>query len=134
MKRSEFENSSKPTLMDMLEAMLPIAMSVLKIDVLPTIKLLKDVQDENQPTFGQYVQSENIVFLAINNRHPNDVLRSLAHELTHFKQDINDELDHTSGSTGSDAENEANSTAGIIMRQLNSKYPKFLLADPINLP
>ena len=134
MKRSEFETSNKPTLMDMLPVMLPIAMRVLKIDSLPRIHLMKEVEDETQPTFGQYVQGENTIHLAINNRHPNDVLRSLAHELTHFKQDINDELEPDSGSTGSPAENEANATAGVIMREFNKANPKFLLVDPIDLP
>jgi hypothetical protein len=134
MKRSDFEHTSKPTLIDMLRVMLPMAMKVLKLDFLPRIHLMKNVEDETQPTFGQYVQGEYFIHLAINNRHPNDVLRSLAHELTHFKQDINDELVPTSGSTGSPSENEAHATAGIIMREVNKAHPEFLLVDPIDLP
>lgn len=35
---------------------------------------------------GNYTPSENKVTLYINERHPKDILRSLAHELIHHKQ------------------------------------------------
>lgn len=35
---------------------------------------------------GAYIHSDNKVVLYIKNRHPKDVLRSLAHELIHHKQ------------------------------------------------
>lgn len=55
-----------------------------------------------------------------------DVLRSLAHELTHCKQDVegritNPQLD---GKTGSPIENEANTMAGIIMREFGALHPE----------
>jgi hypothetical protein len=50
------------------------------------------------------------------NRNMADVLRTLAHELVHHKQNELGKLDPNSGKTGSDIENEANIKAGIIMR------------------
>ena len=50
-----------------------------------------------------------------------DVLRTLAHELVHWKQcQMGEELD---GADGSDAENQANAVAGIIMRRFGKSYP-----------
>jgi hypothetical protein len=44
-----------------------------------------------------------------------DVLRTLAHEMVHHKQDINGELNDRSGEDGSPQENEANAKAAVIM-------------------
>jgi Zn-dependent peptidase ImmA (M78 family) len=53
-----------------------------------------------------------------------DILRSLAHELVHYKQDVEDRLHHTSGQTGSEHENEAHAVAGQIMRLYGKKHPE----------
>ena len=45
-----------------------------------------------------------------------DVCRSLAHELTHHRQNELDLLTNTAGETGTDIENDANAMAGILMR------------------
>lgn len=134
MKRSDFENTKKPTFIDVLEKALPIAMRELELDTLPEIKLLKKVKDTQQPTFGRYENGVHAIYLAINERNPNDVLRSLIHELVHYKQDLDDRLNPHSGDTGSDEENEAHARAGAIMRHINKKYPEFLRADSIKLP
>ena len=50
-----------------------------------------------------------------------DVLRTLAHELVHWKQcQMGEELD---GADGSDTENQANAVAGIIMRRFGKSCP-----------
>lgn len=46
-----------------------------------------------------------------------DVARSIAHELTHYKQDIEGRITDDSGKDGSEEENEANATAGVIIRK-----------------
>lgn len=126
--------SMQLTFIHMIEPFLLIAAEKLNIAELPTIKLVKSLSIKNQPSFACYSTGNQQVTLAINNRHPIDVLRSLAHELVHHKQNINDELTDDSGDTGSYHENEANSIAGIIMRDLNKLHPEFLLANPISLP
>jgi Zn-dependent peptidase ImmA (M78 family) len=45
-----------------------------------------------------------------------DILRTLAHELVHRKQDEDGRIDYESGETGSDIENEANAQAGVLLR------------------
>lgn len=134
MKRSEFENPKKPTFPDVLEKALPIAMRELELDTLPKIKLLKKVKDTQQPTFGRYENGVHVVYLAIDERNPNDILRSLIHELVHYKQDLDNRLDDYSGETGSDEENEAHARAGMIMRHINKAYPELLSAESIKLP
>ena len=60
----------------------------------------------------------------VSGRHPIDVLRTLAHELIHYKQDSEGRIHDESGATGSDEENEANAGAGIIMRDFDQAYPE----------
>jgi hypothetical protein len=125
---------STPNIVDMIGLALPVIMKHLDLKSLPTIKLKKQILDREQPTFGQYVTTENTIYLALNNRHPVDILRTFAHEMVHYSQDLKQELDHTSGRTGSPAENEAHAVAGVIMRHINKLYPEFMSADNIELP
>jgi Zn-dependent peptidase ImmA (M78 family) len=116
----------------MMQDFLPIVMDELDLDVLPRIKLEARVRNEAQPTFGRFVVDQNIIYLAMENRHPNDIARTLAHELVHFKQGQLDQLDTASGETGSNEENQANALAGVIMRNFNKKYPQYLKSKPLD--
>lgn len=122
---------SNPNLIDMLEVFLPIAVRELQIDHIPKIKLEKLVGDKDQPTFGRFVNEEQVIHVGIMNRHPVDILRTLAHEMVHYKQGTEHELAAGSGNTGSPEENEANEIAGIIMRHFDKEYPEFLKSKPI---
>ena len=134
MNINEVITRSEPNIVDMIGLALPVIMHHLKIKTLPRIKLEKQITDQSQPTFGQYVTNENTIYLSLNNRHPVDVLRTFAHEMVHYSQDLKHELDHTSGATGSPAENEANAVAGVIMRHINKLHPELMSADNIELP
>jgi len=133
MKQSLYENIVSTDFMSALRDFLPIAMRVLKITKLPHIKLMKDVGDEEQPTFGRFKNNELIIDIGLNNRHPNDILRTLAHELVHFKQQLDNRLNPHSGDTGSPEENEAHAVAGVIMRHFNKIHPQYLRGQPLDL-
>jgi len=116
---------------EMFKKFLPLAMEILKLDSLPKMEFVTKVDDVEQPTFGLYSNGDKVLKVALTSRHPNDILRTVAHELTHYKQDINNELNNDSGETGSNEENEANATAGIIMRHFNKQYPEYLKSKPL---
>lgn len=116
---------------EMFKKFLPLVMEVLKLDSLPKMEFVTKVDETDQPTFGLYANGDRVLKVALTNRHPNDILRTVAHELTHYKQDINNELNNDSGETGSNEENEANATAGIIMRHFNKRYPEYLKSKPL---
>jgi hypothetical protein len=116
---------------EMFKKFLPLAMEVLKLNSLPKMVFATKVDETDQPTFGLYSNGDRVLKVALLNRHPNDILRTVAHELTHYKQDINNELNNDSGDTGSDHENEANATAGVIMRHFNKLYPEYLKSQPL---
>lgn len=132
MRFNEFKEG-QPNLMKALEDFLPIAMKELGINKLPKIKLEKIVKDPQQPTFGRFVNNEEIIYLGIANRHTLDILRTLAHELVHFKQHGEGRLNNKSGETGSPEENEAHIVAGVIMRYFNKAYPEYFKDSPLEI-
>ena len=67
-------------------------------------------------SFGYFDPNNNQIWVYVKNRNMADILRTLAHELVHRKQDEDDRIDYESGETGSDIENEANAQAGVLLR------------------
>lgn len=57
-----------------------------------------------------------------------DIMRSIAHEMTHMKQDAESRLDDKNhkqnNAAGSPIEDEANAKAGEIIRKFGEKYPE----------
>jgi hypothetical protein len=128
---TESTSGSKERFVEMFSKFLPLAMQYLKLDSLPKIVFEKKIESTGQPTFGMYVTGENVLYVALVNRHPNDILRTVAHELQHYKQDTQHQLDDESGTTGSAEENEAHAMAGIVMRHFNKQYPEYLNDRPV---
>jgi Zn-dependent peptidase ImmA (M78 family) len=86
-----------------------------------SIKFEGDEYAAQHLTFGTYNPSTDEIVVVKGSRHPVDVLRTLAHELVHHQQRIeNRTLD---GGDGSPAENEANAVAGVLMRKFRTMYP-----------
>jgi len=80
-------------------------------------------------TFGMIDLKNKVIHLSIVNRHPIDILRTLAHEYVHLKQLMNGKL--MDGSAGSLTENEANAKAGEVMRKYGKLHPELFDLMPI---
>ena len=132
-RKKTTESREDINIVDALKMFLPIVMHVLDLNKLPRIKLHKEIRDTEQPTFGRFLNDDMVIEVGLANRHPNDILRTLAHELVHFKQLLDGKIGPHSGDTGSPEENEANAKAGVIMRIFNKKYPEFLDVKPLML-
>jgi hypothetical protein len=130
---TEERKTTSNEFMNLLRDFLPLAMKHLNITSLPDFKLVARVPDDEQPTFGKFVPDENRIYLAIEQRHPLDILRTLAHELTHFRQGTEHKLGPDSGETGSPAENEAHEVAGVIMRHFNKEHPQYFQDQAVHL-
>lgn len=85
----------------------------------------------SRPSFGSFENDTQTIRIGILNRHFLDICRTLAHELCHYKQFLDDELHDNSGETGSPQENEAHAVAGIIMREWNQLHPETFESPPI---
>jgi len=108
----------------MLENFLSFAKDKLKLTKLPKIQFKEKAKDVN--SFGYYDVGTDSIVIAIEKRHPMDIFRTLAHELVHHTQRMNNEINNKSGQTGSPQENDANSLAGVLMREFSKKYPEYI--------
>lgn len=82
-------------------------------------------QTDNDKSFGGYHPGEKTIYIVTKNRHPVDVFRTLAHELVHYKQDLDGRIKDVAkeGATGSPIEDEANYMAGRILRWWAKENP-----------
>jgi hypothetical protein len=133
MRAQEFSSvgEKKERFKEMFSKFLPLCMEILKLDSLPNMKFHAHIRDDKQPTFGRFVNETQTLEVALANRHPNDILRTIAHELQHYKQGTEHRLRPDSGETGSPIENEAHAMAGIVMRHFNKRYPEYLSDRPV---
>jgi len=107
----------------MITHLLQLCKHELDLSEMPEINLVDDDTVGAGTSFGEF--SNNTVHVVTKGRHPMDVMRTLAHELVHWKQRISGmELD---GSDGSETENQANAIAGVIMRKFGQMYPQYFV-------
>lgn len=78
--------------------------------------------------FG-FINEGKVIYLSIINRHPIDILRTLSHEMVHYKQLI--EKGTIKSHAGSPEENIANAKAGEIMRKYGKLHPELFDLMPI---
>ena len=125
-----FNEPKQLTLIDALRDFLPIAIAHLELDHIPKIKLVKSLDDT---TFGHFNSEEQVIYAVVANRNPVDILRTIAHEMTHYKQGQEHQLTNNSGETGSTVEDEANAEGGVIMREFNEQFPQYLQSSSVQL-
>ena len=125
-----FNEPKQLTLIDALRDFLPIAIAHLELDHIPKIKLVKSLDDT---TFGHFNSEERVIYAVVANRNPVDILRTIAHEMTHYKQGQEHQLTNDSGETGSTVEDEANAEGGVIMREFNEQFPQYLQSSSVQL-
>jgi len=77
---------------------------------------------QEHKSFGGYYPSEQEIKVVVHNRNMGDILRTLAHELVHRKQDEDGRISYESGKTGSEIENEANAKAGVLLRDFGKQH------------
>ena len=131
---SEDSAVSEEQIKGMVKSFLPLAMKELKLKKLPKIIIKKHIEShDGQATFGRFANEEEVIYLGIADRHPVDILRTLAHELVHSKQHEQGRMEPNSGDTGSPIENEANAVAGVLMRYFNKKYPDAVKSSAVSL-
>ena len=97
------------------------------------LRLRRDPQwSARNKTFGRYNSTTNELEIGLNGRHIMDVLRTIAHELVHQKQNEVAPVPDDAGKDGSPYENEANAQAGVLMRKYGSSHPELFMATELN--
>lgn len=106
----------------MVTHLLELCKRELNLNQFPKIIFVDAPTTGGGSSFGEF---DGDIKVVTRGRHPMDVMRTLAHELVHWKQRVaNQELD---GSDGSETENQANAVAGVIMRKFGKMYPEYFL-------
>lgn len=122
---TETENNTDE---EILQDFIDFCVKELKIEHLPRVKLRRDPQwPQVHKTFGRYNDETKTLEVAWGQRHIMDVLRTVAHELTHKHQHEREgeRMGPDAGETGSAYENEANARAGILMRDYGRLHPEY---------
>jgi len=85
--------------------------------------ILSDDEKEAQTmhSFGKFTPESKQIRVVIANRNLADILRTLAHELVHYRQYLDGVLTPKSNDTGSEHENQANALAGQLMREFGKQ-------------
>lgn len=82
-------------------------------------------RNKHLETTASYNPNTDDIWIYVKNRNMlGDVLRSLAHEMMHFKQKLRGDLKYNSGRDGSPHENEANTFSGIMVRKFGRMFPE----------
>lgn len=127
------ESLNKKDTYTILHDFIKFAATDLELKSLPKFDFVFDNKDSiDRRSFGGYQPGNKHITITVKNRHIMDVCRTLAHELVHYKQDMNNELeDDDAGATGSPQENDANARAAVIMRNFGKAYPDMFGKDAI---
>lgn len=108
---------------EIIEEFITFAEDFLEIEELPQIKFVNNKKWATQfHSFGRYRNEIKDITVYLKDRNLADILRTLGHELVHHKQNELGMLTITSGETGSDIENQAHATAGIMMRNFGKTH------------
>lgn len=105
-----------------LQMFVKFAAKEISLSKLPKIYFVGK-SENNKAAFGHSIG--NKIYVRITDRHPGDIMRTIAHELIHVKQTL-------MGKQGKQfREDEANAIAGRIMRKFNTTYPEVFNNKPI---
>jgi hypothetical protein len=109
---------------DIVKQFVQFCKEELGIEQLPTISFTDDRDwAVGRHSFGEYNPYKRHLDVYEGNRNMADILRTLAHELTHHRQH---ELGHIKGvhdgKAGSPIENQANAAAGVLMRNFGRSH------------
>jgi hypothetical protein len=122
------EEMNKKQFEDVVKRFLPFAKEFLKLKNFPEIEFVeKPSFSKNIAAFGEIV--DNRIAVNIRNRHPMDIVRTIAHELVHYKQHTNNK--YGSGVAGSPTENEANKLAGTLVRKFGETHSQYFKLSAI---
>lgn len=106
-----------------IRAFIQFAAKKLALPTLPRIHLIGS-SENRMNAFGHTLGND--ITVRITDRHPIDIMRTIAHELYHYKQKL-------SGSGGSkqSREDEANAIAGRIMKDYDTRFPGVFKDSPV---
>jgi hypothetical protein len=86
-------------------------------------------RDESMKTYAFYNPENFDVKVYIKNRGLGDILRSIAHEFVHHKQNEDGRLEFPVQDVGGDIEDEANARAGSLVKKFGYENPELKIYE-----
>ena len=110
---------------EIIEEFVRYCANELNLESTPELEISYDNKDaQDMRSYGLYTPYNNRLLVVAVNRNLGDILRTIAHELVHHRQFLDNELTADSNKTGSEQENEANAMAGVLMRNFGKLTPE----------
>lgn len=99
------------------------ASNKLQLKILPKFKFVGN-QENSKRAFGHFDGKQ--ITVRVTDRHPNDIMRTIVHEMIHWKQRL-----RNASYSEKVREDEANAIAGRIMRDYNTQHPESFYSKPL---
>lgn len=93
---------------------------------LPRIRFQDEKEGPDQHRTGYYADDEDVMWIYTGNRNLIDIMRTVAHELTHRKQHEDDMVHGDQAYPGSPIEQQADAVAGYLMKLYGKQYPEII--------
>jgi hypothetical protein len=114
----------KPQHTVLIKHFISFAKKELNLHTIPPIEFVNyDLNPEK--TFGVFKKKDSHIKVRVKDRHPIDIMRTVAHELTHYKQK------QTKKTGEQKLEDDANAIAGRIMRKYDIKHGNVFKDNPL---
>ena len=113
-----------------------VAWCVDKLDIqqeLPRIRFQDAKEGPDQHRTGYYDDAEDVMWIYTGNRNMIDIMRTVAHELTHRKQHEDNRVNGDQAYPGSPIEQEADAVAGYLMKFCGKEHREIIEWDTKNL-
>lgn len=115
------EDDISQDVLQILDSYLSYLKHSLDIESLPTIKILSNRLEGM--TYGAYSPKNDEIFVLGKNRGLADVFRTLAHELVHYKQKLENKIPDSLDERNLELEGEANTKAGDLIYMFGLQNP-----------
>lgn len=93
---------------------------------LPKIRFQDAKEGPDQHHTGYYNDGEDVMWIYTGNRNMIDIMRTVAHELTHRKQHEDNRVNGDQAYPGSPIEQEADAAAGYLMKLYGKLHPEII--------
>jgi Zn-dependent peptidase ImmA (M78 family) len=98
----------------------------LKIKKMPRLEFQDSKESGDQKKTAHFDMQDGMIWIYTGNRNLADIMRSVAHELTHYKQDEKGQVSPDQSYPGSPIEQQADAVAGYLMKLYMDKEPGVL--------
>lgn len=95
-------------------------------EALPKIRFQDTKEGDDQHRTGYYDDSTDTMWIYTGNRNLIDIMRTVAHELTHRKQHEDDMVHGDQSYPGSPIEQQADAVAGYLMKLYGKEHPSII--------